>query len=75
MIKRLQKYGNSHALVIDKALLEATGIGPDMDLSVSVQADTITISRANVGIGRERVDHIMDRVERDYGKALKRLAE
>jgi antitoxin component of MazEF toxin-antitoxin module len=75
MTKRLQKHGNSHALIIDKALMEATGIGPDTPLNVTVHAGTIMIAAANVGLGRERVDQIMDRVERDYGKALKRLAD
>ena len=75
MAKKLQKYGNSHALVIDKALMEATGIGPETPLHVTVQGDSLVIRPANVGIGRERVDQIMDQVERDYDKALKRLAE
>ena len=75
MTKTLQKHGNSHALIIDKAIMEATGIGPDTPLNVTVQGSSIHITPVNVGLGRERVDQIMDRIERDYGKALKRLAD
>ena len=55
MAKKLQKYGNSHALVIDKALMEATGIGPDTPLRVTAQGGAITITVENVGAGPERV--------------------
>jgi antitoxin component of MazEF toxin-antitoxin module len=75
MTKTLQKHGNSHALIIDRALMDATGIGPDTPLTVIVQGNTIQITPANVGLGRARVDQIMDRVEREYSNALKRLAQ
>ena len=75
MTKTLQKYGNSHALIIDKAIMDATGIGPDTPLNVTIQGNTISIAPANVGLGRDRVNQIMDRIERDYAKALKRLAD
>jgi antitoxin component of MazEF toxin-antitoxin module len=75
MVKTLQKYGNSYALIIDKAILDATGITPETQLKVTVLGDSLTITPSNVGLGRERVDEIMSRVERDYGKALKKLSE
>jgi antitoxin component of MazEF toxin-antitoxin module len=75
MIKNLQKYGNSHALVIDKALMEAAGITPETPLQVTVQSGGITLTPANVGIGREKLGPILDRVQRDYSRALKKLSE
>lgn len=75
MVKVLQKYGNSHALIIDKALMDAMGINPETPLNVSVSGDCLVARPANTGLGRERVDEIMKRVRRDYGEALKRLAE
>lgn len=75
MIKTLQKYGNSHALVIDKALMEAAGIGPDTPLNVSVQSGAITVTPVNLGVGREKLGPVMDRVQRDFSRALKRLSE
>lgn len=75
MIKNLQKYGNSHALVIDKALMEAAGITPETPLNITVQPGGITVTPANVGVGREKLGPVMDQVQRDYARALKRLSE
>jgi len=75
MTKTLQKYGNSGALIIDKALMETMGIDLDTPLTVTVQGNTLSIRPANVGIGRERTSEAMDQIERDYGDALKRLSQ
>ncbi len=75
VVKTLQKYGNSYALIIDKALLDAMGITPETQLKVTVQGDSLTLCPSNVGIGRARVDALMDEIERDYGRALKKLSE
>jgi len=75
MIKTLQKYGNSHALVIDKPLMEAMGITAETPLALSVSGGSLTITAAHTGLGRNRVDQIMDKVERDFGKALTRLSK
>ncbi len=75
MIKKLQKHGNSHALVIDKALMEAIGITPDSELQVTVNGSSLTISPANVGLGAERVDEIMNELRPTYDQMLKNLAE
>lgn len=75
MIKKLQKHGNSHALVIDKALMEAIGITPDSELQVTVNGSSLTISPANVGLGAERVDEIMKELRPTYDQMLKNLAE
>ena len=41
MQKRLTRTGNSHALVLDKGILEATGIDSDTILEVSTDGDVI----------------------------------
>lgn len=74
-MKKLQKYGNSYAVVLDKVLLEAAGFTPDTPLTVKVIDGGVTITSANVGVGRERVAKLMDEVERDFGKALTRLSK
>ena len=75
LVKSLQKYGNSYALIVDKAVLDAMGIAPDTPLRITVQGDALTARPANAGYGPELVDQLMDEIERDYGRALKRLAE
>lgn len=75
MSKMLQKYGNSHALIIDKAILEAAGITPETPLQVIPHNGIITIKAENVGLGPEAVNAAMDRIEQEFGEALTRLSK
>ena len=75
MIRKLQKHGNSHALVIEKALMDQLGISPDTPVQITVSGRTLTITPANVGLGTERIDELMDAVRSRYGKALENLAK
>ena len=75
MIKTLQKHGNSRALVIDRALMDATGIQDDSPLHVSVSGNSLIVTPVHVGIGREQVAEAIVRLRPRYGDMLKRLAE
>ena len=75
MIRLLQKHGNSHALVIEKALMDQLGIGPDTPVQLTVTGRTLTITPANVGLGDERVTDLMAQARARYGKALRKLAK
>ncbi len=44
MIKKLVKYGNSQALVLDKALLEILGIAENSKLKLSTDGTSLTIT-------------------------------
>ena len=71
MIWKLQKHGNSKALVIDKALMEALGIDESTPLQISVSGHSLIVTPVNVGIGRQAVAELRPR----YGRMLKNLAE
>ena len=75
MIKTLQKHGNSHALVIDKALMDALGVQADTPLQVSVSGNSLVVTPVNVGVGREEVAESIRKLRPRYGKMLKHLAE
>jgi len=75
MIKTLQKHGNSHALVIDKILLEALGIAPGTQLEITVSGQSLVITPVNVGLGKEAVAQSIKKLRKRYGKMLKNLAE
>jgi antitoxin component of MazEF toxin-antitoxin module len=75
MIKTLQKHGNSHALVIDKALMEALGIHEDTPLHVTLNGSTIVISPVNVGLGTDDIAAAIAELRPRYARMLKRLAE
>jgi len=75
MKKRLTRTGNSLALVLDRELLEATGIDAATALEVSTDGEVIVISPVRTPKRIERLRRVMERAHRRYGGAFKRLAE
>lgn len=75
MIKKLQKHGNSQALVIDKPIMEALGIDSETPLQVTVSGNSLVITPADVGLGREKVNEAIEKLRPRYREMLERLAE
>lgn len=75
MIKTLTKLGNSQALIIEKPLLEALGIGPDTPLQLTVSGNSLIVTPAGVGVGREEVAESLKKLRPRYGEMLRKLAE
>lgn len=75
MIKKLQRHGNSQALVIDKPIMDALGIDTESELQVVVSGNSLVITPVNVGIGRARVSESIEKLRPRYREMLERLAE
>ena len=75
MRKKLTRTGNSLALVLDRDLLEATGIEATTPLEVSTDGEVIVISPVRAGKRTERLRTAMKRAHAGYAGAFKRLAE
>ena len=75
MVKTLTKHGNSLALVIDRAILELLDIKPDTPLDISTDGEMLFVSPVRDEDRRNRFEDSLERVNRRYGRALKRLAE
>lgn len=75
MIKTLTRTGNSLALVIDKAILDATGITAESPLEVSTDGDVILITPVRTKRRTARVRAILDELDRTHAGVFKRLAE
>jgi len=75
MIKKLTKHGNSLALVIDKGILDLLDIDADTPLTMNTDGQNLIISRAASPHREKRFKAALEKVNRRYGKALKRLAE
>jgi antitoxin MazE len=74
MVKHLTRTGNSLALVIDRPLLEATGIDAETPLDISTNGDVIVISPVR-GQGRQaRFRSAVDAIHQDYAGVFRRLA-
>jgi len=50
MVKKLQQVGNSHAIVLDRAIREAIGLQPDDAVQITVSGDSLIITPARVGL-------------------------
>jgi len=73
--RTLQKHGNSQALVIEKPIMEATGITMETKLEITVEGDTITIRPANVGVDRETMTATLESLYPRYEQMLRNLAK
>lgn len=75
MRKTLTRTGNSLALVLDKPLLEATGIDADTKLEISTDGDVIVISPVRSAKRTARLRRILDDLDREHSGAFARLAK
>ena len=75
MRKKLTRTGNSLALVLDRGLLQATGIDAATPLEVSTDGEVIVISPVRPGRRTERLRKIMERAHSRYAGTFGRLAE
>jgi antitoxin component of MazEF toxin-antitoxin module len=73
--KKLVKTGNSLALVLDRALLDETGIDADTPLEVSTDGDVIVVSPVRSTKRTAKLKRIVERAHERYGGAFRRLAE
>lgn len=75
MQKKLVKTGNSLALVLDRALLEETGIDAETPLEVSTDGEVIVVSPVRSAKRTAKLKRIAERAHARYAGAFKRLAE
>lgn len=75
MLKTLTKHGNSYALIIDRAILDLLKITPETPLEVSTDGRTLMIAPSTDPKRRARLDAALEKTNRRYGRALKKLAE
>lgn len=75
MVKTLTKTGNSLALVLDRPLLEATGIDATTPLEISTDGDVIVISPQRPAKRTQKLRRVVDRMHERYSGVFRRLAE
>lgn len=75
MPKKLTRTGNSLALVLDRPILEATGIDDETLLEVSTDGDVIVISPIRSKRRTSKLKKVLDELHRDHAGAFRRLAK
>ena len=75
MLKRLTKHGNSLALVIDRPILELLKIDAETPLEISTDGQILVISPLRDAQHQQKFHKALEKVNKKYGHALKRLAQ
>jgi len=75
MRKRLTRTGNSLALVLDRPLLDATGIAPETELEISTNGDVIVIAPVRTAARTRRFKAAAEEINARYAGVFKRLAK
>jgi antitoxin MazE len=75
MRKRLTKTGNSLALVLDRPILEATGIDAATTVEVSTDGDVIVVTPIRPKKRSGKLDSALEDINARYAGVFKRLAE
>ena len=82
MIKKLSKYGNSKALVIDKPILELLDIDENTDLVITTDGKSLVVTPVHKGKMRikkvsanKKLQEIVEKNLKKYAPALKKLAK
>ena len=75
MAKKLTKTGNSLAVILDRPLLEYTGIDENTSLEISTDGDVVVISPVRDGNARKKVKKAVEEIHELYGGVFRRLAE
>ena len=75
MLKRLTKHGNSLALVIDRPILELLKIDAETPLEISTDGQVLVISPVRDAQHQQKFIKALEKVNRKYRRALKRLAQ
>jgi len=75
MEKRLTKTGNSLALVLDREILEKTGITAETTLDVSTDGDVIVVTPKRSKARTEKLRQAMTEADAKYAGVFRRLAK
>jgi antitoxin component of MazEF toxin-antitoxin module len=75
MRKRLTKTGNSLALVLERPVLEATGIDATTTVEVSTNGDVIVIAPVRSKKRTQNLGAALEAINERYAGVFKRLAE
>lgn len=81
MVQKIIQIGNSTGIIIPKNLMNSLGFKPGVEVSIEedTQHKTLTVSKKGVKIARTSITpyflNILDKVNKQYGKALKELAQ
>jgi len=76
MVKKLQKVGNSNAIILDLPLMEMVGLEEGKEVQLTVSNGSIVITPVNPRrVDPEELNRHLDRIVGERGVMLKELAD
>jgi antitoxin component of MazEF toxin-antitoxin module len=76
MVKKLQKVGNSNALILDLPIMEMVGLEEGKEVQVTVSNGSIIITPVNPRqVDPEELERLLDRIVGKRRKVLRELAD
>ncbi len=75
MVKRMTKHGNGLALVIDRGVLDLLEIDATTPLSITTGGKCLIVTPMRDSERARRFHAVLEKGNRRYGPALKRLAD
>ncbi len=75
MLKRLIKHGNSRAIVVDKAILEAAGIGEDALFQISVNPSGGLVIQSILDTKIDEFRKNFEKLNKRHKKLMQNLAD
>jgi len=75
MVKTLVKHGNSHALVIDKAILELLRVTPETPFDIMTDGQVLVLTPVRDEQAQADFEAAVERMHEQFGRAMKKLAE
>ncbi|HCT45248.1 MAG: AbrB family transcriptional regulator [Phycisphaerae bacterium] len=75
MIKTLTKHGNSKALIFNRTMTELMKIDEDTKLELRIEGERMIITPIREDNRRAEIARLLERNNRKFGPALKKMAE
>ena len=75
MVKKLIQHGNSAALILDKPILDLLNFEIDTPLEISTDGKNLIISAQTVKNGEKDILKSLEKINKRYSNALKKLGE
>ncbi len=75
MVKKLIQHGNSAALILDKPILDLLNFEIDTPLEITTDGKNLIISAQTIKNGEKDILKSLEKINKRYSNALKKLGE
>lgn len=75
MIKTLTKHGNSYAMVIDKPIMELINATPETPFDIITDGNSLVLTPVRDKKVEDKFQKALGKVHKNFGRAMKKLAE